>query len=457
MKAHNKLISILLLAMSWQIHVADRALIVGITEYKNIKNLKGIGYDVGMAGKIAEMLAFDPSQIKVLTGKQATKSNIKNAFATWLKEGVSRNDRIFFYFSGHGGRVADKNGDESDGQDEFITTYDITGSVKDGGYIIDDDLSLWLSNIESQHKIVMLDSCNSGTATKSLAIAKMGNLKLYSKLLNLTDNPHSFSSSKNLSDEKGNFIEGAQHQITLSAARDFEEAQATDIGSLFTLGFYNALEQATQKGQSPSANNLVNQAAAFIKENLSEDRDKMHKPGVFGDQSMANQPLMIKVSRNSQGPNWQELKQMARLGQLIKASSNKTDYNEGEVITFNVEIPTSGYLNVLSVDAHDEVTVLYPNIYAKDNHISAGDVKFPSGLMPFEIEAIKPKGDSLTVFVVTTQAINLYKESINVRDFSGKFVKDFAKATEATFRGIGIKARDRNNQTYTAGVKTRVR
>ncbi|MBL4774113.1 MAG: caspase family protein, partial [Alcanivoracaceae bacterium] len=236
MKPYNKLISILLLAMSWQIQAADRALIVGITEYKNIKNLKGIGYDVGMAGKIAEMLAFDPSQIKVLTGKQATKSNIKNAFATWLKEGVSRNDRIFFYFSGHGGRVADKNGDESDGQDEFITTYDITGSVKDGGYIIDDDLSLWLSNIESQHKIVMLDSCNSGTATKSLAIAKMGNLKLYSKLLNLTDNPHSFSSSKNLSDEKGNFIEGAQHQITLSAARDFEEAQATDAGSLFTLG-----------------------------------------------------------------------------------------------------------------------------------------------------------------------------------------------------------------------------
>ncbi|KAL8277646.1 hypothetical protein RQP46_009919 [Phenoliferia psychrophenolica] len=41
----------------------------------------------------------------------------------WLVEGAKPNDSLFFHFSGHGGQVADKDGDEPDGLDEWMISY----------------------------------------------------------------------------------------------------------------------------------------------------------------------------------------------------------------------------------------------------------------------------------------------------------------------------------------------
>ena len=51
------------------------------------------------------------------------------------------NDSLFLHYSGHGGQTFDMNGDEEDGQDEFICPVD----HKTAGNIVDDELKALLS------------------------------------------------------------------------------------------------------------------------------------------------------------------------------------------------------------------------------------------------------------------------------------------------------------------------
>ncbi len=446
-----------LLALSWQLQAADRALIIGITEYQQAKyNLPGIDLDVAMGQKIAKMLAFEQANTKTITGKEATEKNIKKAIKDWLIKGTNADDRVFIYYSGHGGRLKDKNSDEKDGQDEYITAYDLGNRAKDGGYIIDDKLSKWLKDIPSEHKIVMLDSCHSGTATRSImpASQNLGDNLLFSKKHNFGEASEFVRVNKG---QNSGFLEGAENLLTLAAAHDFEAAQASKKGSLFTLGFFEALSKASQSGSNSSALSLVDQAGTYIDQKLENDPDYKHKPLVFGDYQLAQKALIIKPSRNGNGPNWQDLTQLASSGKSMNARSNKSSFNEGELINFSLDIPESGYLNIINVDAHDEVTVIFPNQYTQDNKVSSGGVKIPESLMPFEIEATKPAGESQTVFILTSKPLNLYKESSQVRNGAGEFVRDFAGVDEVGYRSMRVRAKEEKNHFYTTAVKTSVR
>ncbi len=456
-----KKILVILTIICTQLYAADKALIIGITEYQQSKyNLKGIDLDVSMANKITQMLGFDSSNVKTLTGQSATRANIEQTFKDWLINGVSENDRVFVYFSGHGGRFKDKNGDEADGYDEYITTYDLGDKKEEGGYILDDDLSAWLKAIPSQYKIIMLDSCHSGTATRGITPRgqQMGKNVLYSK-------KHSFGQATKINilskgQSKGlnsGFLDGEDNIITMAAAHDFEAAQASDKGSLFTIGIYQALSKASQEGTKPSAINLVEQAGLFIATVLANDPDYIHQPLVFGDKQVAQSPLGTKPSRNQQGPNWQEWQKIAKAGKQFNASINQKAFNEGELITFSVDIPIQGYLNIVNIDAHDVSTILYPNKFNPDNQITAGSLAVPGTLMPFEIEAVKPIGNSLTVFVVTTKELNLYKESLNVRDSKGVFVETFAEIDEFSYRGMKVRAKQKKDELYTAAIISKVK
>ncbi len=443
----------------------DKALIIGITRYQTPQyNLPGIDLDVAMAQKIAVLLDFKKQNTKVLTDAEASKANIKQQITQWLSQ-TQANDRVFIYFSGHGGHYDDANGDEADGQDEYITTYDLGNQASEGGIIFDDELAIWLDNIPAHNKTIMLDSCNSGTATRSIVpqSQNLGENVLYSKFHQFGKAQQTTKITKNTTTNKSkgeyknsDFIDGAKHLLTLAAAQDFELAQASSKGSLFTLGFYQGLLQAAQRGINVSANELVDYSGQFIAASLAKDPDAIHTPVIFGDAELAKTPLKIVASRNSQGPNWLDLSQLAKSGKKLVATVNQTTFKAGDLIKFSVEIPTNGYLNIINVDAHDEVTIIYPNKFNPENAIKTGKIQVPGTLMPFEIEATLPAGDSLTTFVVTTKALNLYQQAQNVRDETGKFIKDFATMNESSYRSMRVRARQTPDELYTTGIKTTV-
>ena len=82
-------------------------------------------------------------------------------------EGLAAGDIFFLTYSGHGGQVPDKDGDEPDDlKDETWCLYD--------GQLIDDELyRLWTGFAAGVRLLVLSDSCHSGTVTK-LAFANSG-------------------------------------------------------------------------------------------------------------------------------------------------------------------------------------------------------------------------------------------------------------------------------------------
>ena len=61
----------------------------------------------------------------------------------WLLRDNQPNDSLFLHFSGHGGQTDDLDGDEVDGQDEFIRPVDF----KTAGVIVDDELKALVSKL----------------------------------------------------------------------------------------------------------------------------------------------------------------------------------------------------------------------------------------------------------------------------------------------------------------------
>ena len=102
---------------------------------------------------------WNPSNSKLLVSTASgsihdcTYTKIQNEIA-WMASHADEDDVCVFWYSGHGGYQPDVAPiDESDGYDECI--------CPEGGNILDDELTTWMSAI-SGYRLVVLDSCFSG-------------------------------------------------------------------------------------------------------------------------------------------------------------------------------------------------------------------------------------------------------------------------------------------------------
>ncbi|MDD4958611.1 MAG: caspase family protein, partial [Gallionella sp.] len=225
----------------------DKALIVGVGNYQlPSANLKGIDLDVKMASDMALYMGIAPENIHVVMDENATLGRVKEQM-TWLSQNVSDKDRVFFYFSGHGTQVPDKNNDEGDGLDEAMVLHDIDGKSYNGLYV-DDDFGAALKRIPSQNMVVMVDACHSGTGTKSWGSS--GNSfnvnEGQMKFLNLFNVKPNASHTRDYGvSEKST---GEDNYLAIAAAQDNQQSIATRRGSLFTVAFRDAFDEERSKG-----------------------------------------------------------------------------------------------------------------------------------------------------------------------------------------------------------------
>lgn len=126
---------------------------VGITDYVTASDLPFCASDAARVQQaFVQAGVMDPMDSIVLTDHRATRAAVANALETMSRR-LGPGDTLVFFFSGHGGQVADHDRDEADGQDETIELAD--------GAITDDELTQILS--AGQHRsFVALDSCHSG-------------------------------------------------------------------------------------------------------------------------------------------------------------------------------------------------------------------------------------------------------------------------------------------------------
>ncbi len=148
------------------------ALLVGINDYgPEVGKLRGAVNDVG---HYRDFLTdhFDPAQLnlQVLTDADATRENIIAGFREFLSQ-ATEDDVALFQYAGHGARW--KSAPEfsqffPDGFDEGLICYD-SRRTPDAYDLADKELAVLLAELSKNnpHIAVILDSCHSGSGTRS--------------------------------------------------------------------------------------------------------------------------------------------------------------------------------------------------------------------------------------------------------------------------------------------------
>ncbi len=239
------------------------ALLIGVGDYAmggEEIDLPGIDKDLKIMRNIALKMGVKADNITEKYNKNATRANVVRLLQEAAKR-LTPNDELLIYFSVHGTRIPDLNGDEVDEKDEVLAFYDLnTTASADGvmlkGVISDDELAELLDEIPAQRKLLIVDACHSGTTLKALTFAsskskddpiRSGKSLRFSQLWDSNQNSSSFS-IKSLGLSPGVRFDEINDANTLymGAATDSEEASPGEDGSVFTRALGKAYEVSAQ-------------------------------------------------------------------------------------------------------------------------------------------------------------------------------------------------------------------
>ena len=422
----------------------QRALLVGVGKYSVPGiDLPGIDLDLVRMRETLLRMGFEDSQIRSLLDSQATSSNVVSEFKAWLRDGVESQDRVVFYFSGHGSNTPDFNGDESDGVDEVLVTHDVRRITRNGkraltGVVDDDTIASLIADIPSTNIWIIVDACHSGTVTRDILMdnLSLGDSPVYEKSFMYEGMPEGNQFVFDREFEKG----GDPNFVSMSAAGDKEKAIGTQSGGVFTIGLSKAIETAAVNGESLTVNELRDSAAAYIRDRVDESR--LHNPQVTGSERLANGALTIIPMAEGNGPNRKKLIALVEEQEnLFELSANKNAFAIDDPVELTMDIPMDGYLNLITVDSQDTATVLFPNRYHTENAVSAGTFTIPTTRMAFELPAAEPLGATLVVGLVTRDPVNFYENSLDERDKSGNINVDFTAMSHTATRAIRVAPR----------------
>lgn len=148
-----------------------RALLIGINSYPNLtkfEQLDGCVNDVRLMNQALQtVFGFTKEHIEILTDEMATREGILKAMQS-LEQRVENDDIVVLHYSGHGSQITDREGDEPDGLDETLVTYDSARAPGENRDIVDDEIYAWLQRVTAKTPYVTLifDCCHSGTMAR---------------------------------------------------------------------------------------------------------------------------------------------------------------------------------------------------------------------------------------------------------------------------------------------------
>lgn len=427
----------LLLGWAVQANAESKALIIGVGNYNPELvatipkvNLRGIDIDVTNMKVVAKSLGFAESQIKTLLDSQATLNAIKQGLA-WAASGVGAQDRVLVYFSGHGSYISDPSS-SSDEPMNVLTPYD---TRYENGTLVnvlkDREFGAMLSKIPAKETFVLVDACESATATSAKGMELLDSTDevkflRYPGVENVIRKNRSRSAFSE--DDGDSFVKGTPGQnnwnwTALSAAQNDEPARPSANGSIFTNGVVYGIEQGTQQGPLSTMNALKDISQRYIEKQLP--RDQVHHPQITGNKQMAAVNLFAKggsglsagsppppppSGNSSPGDPWSDVQSLvAAAGYRVELSLNKSTFAMGEAMVITCNVPQEGYLNVVNVSKETgEVTLIYPNKFTNQNHVSKGRVQIPEPGATFALNAVEA-GKSLVAVFVTKESKNLLK------------------------------------------------
>lgn len=140
-------------------YLNSRAIIIGINNYKEVNNLSYACNDAeGIKAQLISTFDFPEENITLLLNDEATKSNIMSAFMKLANDDVEVDDRILFFYAGHGHTISGNRGDIG-----FLVPHE--GTLSDLSTLIRwDELTRGSDLIRAKHILFIMDACYSGLA-----------------------------------------------------------------------------------------------------------------------------------------------------------------------------------------------------------------------------------------------------------------------------------------------------
>lgn len=404
----------------------NRALLIGINDYKYVTpKLMGSVIDVINIEKLAiKRMGYTANQVTVLTDSQATKENIINTIKSELINKTNKEDRVLFYYSGHGFQTKDLNGDESDSLDEALAPVDTTSNLKN--LITDDELRHLFDRIKNRKVTVIIDSCHSGTITRGIIknnkgiIAKtIQSFKPLARGVNDVTESHIFQQHR----KEEAFLKSQSNRIVWTAVTAGQVAYV-DVTfppqGVFTHSLYTGIES---KAADIDNNGIISnsellkytrkKSTEFCSKHSStcklgltptlEIPKELANTSFLPHSGFTNPPSLANFIDNA-------LPETDKSSILIDIEANgrqtKT-VNLKEEISIYIQSKAEGYLLLLDRNAAGELKQLFPNASAKDNHIQANqDIFIPIDNSQYSVTATE-LGKSELIAVVTHDKINL--------------------------------------------------
>jgi len=393
----------------------DRVLLVGVGRYSQFEEkLNGVSLDISMMREIVHLMGFKRNEIKVLEHENASTANVYDALENWLIKGAGPDDRVLFYFSGHGSQIPDENNDEDDQFDEVLLLHDTAFSEKHGrqtltGVLLDDHLNHMLARMKSRNILIILDACHSGSATKRMQLSSRSFQTSQAKVKYFY-----YSPSLEAAGEGGSFdlmnpqtmqADGS-HYVAITACRDDEKTIATAQGSIFTLGLRQTVRSAAAAGASITPEELQLETTKFIQEQIQSDVAVFY-PQIAGNIHLRKRPLDLISMAAKNGFLRQKLNTLVHKShEKVWIKLNKACFEPGEALQISVWTPEPGFLNIMQITADDQAIVLFPNRYHPHNALGQGKITLPTGRMDFELVAEGPSGPNLITAFLTRSPIN---------------------------------------------------
>lgn len=268
---------------------AKRALVIGISEYRDVLWMKpriSAERDIAYVCEILNKTGFSSKNINILKNQQATKKAIVDEFKSLIA--VSNpGDIIYIHFSGHGQLMTDVDGDEKPnvfGQrwDESWIPYDASFKYDkfDHGnlHLCDDEVGALLTDLKIKigdkgRILVVVDACHSGDATRQNDDVDgfydtVGDSTTYSTPYLVTRGTSNNFIIETKEGKESSNKETVENWITISACGPYQvnsemrDSQGLRIGML-TYGIYTMLEKLTEISNSEFADYLIK----FMKQN----------------------------------------------------------------------------------------------------------------------------------------------------------------------------------------------
>ena len=152
------------------------ALVIGIAHYQNLPDSAQLRYPDRDAESIYTTLIseqggqFPANHVHMLTGAQATRSNILQELEKWLPSVTAPDDRVLIYFAGHGFISGGKG---------YLAPYDINlKDIPNTSISMETLGSLIGTTIKGKWKVLLTDACHSGAITPETNPAQLNQILL---------------------------------------------------------------------------------------------------------------------------------------------------------------------------------------------------------------------------------------------------------------------------------------